>query len=220
MNHQPANAPSALKFFLYASCLASLLVAGAFQAGFTQSPEGRELRTRTFNRMPLKVKEVRNLQKGEEEWFRDLEIEVENISDKPIYFISLIIEFPDIPAPPPQMREDGSTPASSTTGFWLSFGARRLGDVKKLATPDDISLRPGETYVFKIPEGWVKGFEHMKKEKNLPPEAANKMELEFDIISFGDGTGYIAGEKRVYPRKKVTSFRERNPAPQINKKVG
>jgi hypothetical protein len=208
MNHRPTNAPAPLKFFLYVSCLALLLAAGVFQAGFTQSPGERKLRTHTFDRMPLKVKEVRNLQKGEEEWFRDLEIEVENISDKPIYYISLIVEFPDIPAPPPQMRGDGSTPSRSTTGFWLSFGARRLGDVKKLATPDDISLRPGETYVFKIPEGWVKGFESMKREKNLPPQATNKMDLEFSIISFGDGTGYIAGEKRSYPREKVMSFRE------------
>lgn len=201
MKHRPANVSSTLKFFLYVSCLALLLVAGVFQAGFTQSPEGRELRARSFDRMPLKVKEVRNLQKGEEEWFRDLEIEVENISDKPIYFISLTVEFPDIPAAPPQTREDGSTPSRSTTGFWLSFGARRLGDVSKLATPDDISLKPGETYVFKIPEGWVKGFEHMKREKNLPPGATNKMDMEFSIISFGDGTGYISGEKRAYVRK-------------------
>lgn len=201
MKHRPANVSSTLKFFLYVSCLALLLVAGVFQAGFTQSPEGRELRARSFDRMPLKVKEVRNLQKGEEEWFRDLEIEVENISDKPIYFISLLIEFPDIEAPPPERRPDGSTPARSTTGFRLTYGARRLMDVRKLATPDDISLKPGETYVFKIPDSRVTGLEHMKRERNLPPQATNKMELEFDIISFGDGTGYIAGEKRAYVRK-------------------
>lgn len=202
MNRGRANVSFILKLFAGAVCLAVVLVTGAFQAGSTQSPPERKLKAHAFNGMPLKVKEVRNLQKEGEDWFRELEIEVENISDKPIYYISLTVEFPDIPAPPPQMREDGSTPSRSTTGFWLSFGSRRLGDVKKLATPDDISLQPGETYVFKIPDGWVKGFEHMKREKNLRPEQTSRMELEFSIISFGDGTGYIAGEKRVYPKKK------------------
>lgn len=219
MNRGRANASFILTLFVGAVCLAPVLVAGAFRAGSSQAPPERKLKARAFNGIPLKVKEVRNLQKEGDDWFRDLEIEVENISDNPIYYISLIVEFPDIAAPPPQVREDGSTPSRSTTGFWLSFGSRRLGDVKKLATPDDIALRPGETYVFKIPDGWVKGFEHLKKEKNLRPDQTGKMELEFSIISFGDGTGYIAGEKRAYLKKKVTSVGEGAAPPPIIQKV-
>src|SRR5437764_10501428 len=98
MNHQKVAASLIPKFFLLALCLALALIAGNFKPGLTQSPkEERKLNVHTFNRMPLKVKEVRNLQK-EEDWFRDLEIEVKNISDKPIYFIYLIIKFPDIEA--------------------------------------------------------------------------------------------------------------------------
>lgn len=202
MNRRKANAYLFARFFLLATCSGLLLTAGNFRPGATQPGRERKLNVRTFNRMPLKVKQVKNLQKEDDGWFRDLEIEVENVSDKPVYYIDVVIEFPDIPAPPPQPRADGSIPSRSTTGFWLSFGPPRLGDVKNLATPDDVALKPGETYVFKIPEHWFKGFEAMKRTYHFPPEAANKMELEFSIISFGDGTGYVAGEPRVYPKKK------------------
>ena len=44
--------------------------------------------------MPLVVTEVRNLQS--ETWHKDLEIEVKNISDKPIYSILAFLAFDDI----------------------------------------------------------------------------------------------------------------------------
>ncbi|HEV2708165.1 MAG TPA: hypothetical protein VGV59_19775 [Pyrinomonadaceae bacterium] len=202
MKRRTATASIILKSFLTLSVLTLVLMTGNFEVGLTQSEKKeREIKTRTFHGMPLKVKEIRNLQK-EEDWFRDLEIEVENISDKPIYFISLIIEFPDIEAPPPQVGPNGITPSRSITGFGIRFGSRRLIDVKNLATPDDIFLKPGETYVFKIPESRVQGLESMKRARNLPPQALNKIDIEFNTISFGDGTGYIAGQRRVYPKKK------------------
>ncbi len=202
MKHRTANAPLTRRLFLLALCLVSVLATGNFGAGFTQSPKERKYKVRTFRNMPVAVKEVRNLQKGEDEWFRDLEIEVENISDNPIYFIGLGIEFPDIPAPPPETRADGTTPSRSTTGVGVSFGALRLGDVRNLATADDISLKPGEAHVFKVPDGFVEGFESMKRNGKVPPGASKNIEIGFSVVSFGDGTGYIAGEKRVYPKKK------------------
>ena len=202
MNHQKIAASLIPKLLLLTLCLALALITGNFEPGLTQSPkEERKLNVHTFNRMPLKVKEVRNLQK-EEDWFRDLEIEVQNISNRPIYFISLGIEFPDIPAAPPETRADGSTPSRSVTGFGLTYGADRLMDVRELAGPDDIPLKPGETYVFKIPKARVLGFESMNREKNLPPQAWNKIDIEFDIISLGDGTGYIGGQRMLYSKKK------------------
>jgi hypothetical protein len=201
MKRRTATVSIILKSFLTLTVLTLALVTGNFEAGLTQSAKTeRKLNTRTFHGMPVAVKEIRNLQK-EEDWFRDLEIEVKNISPKPIYFIALTIEFPDIPADPPKPRVDGTMPSRVVTGFGLTFGALRLGDVKKIATPDDISLKPGETYVFKIPEGWAEGFESIMKRKNLPPQAMDRMEMRFTSISFGDGTGYIAGERRVYPKQ-------------------
>jgi hypothetical protein len=63
-----------------------------------------------------------------------------------------------------------------------------------LAGPDDVPLKPGETYVFKVPDYWVMGFEYMKKEKkNLSPKVWNKVVIGFGNISFGDGTGFAGG---------------------------
>lgn len=157
--------------------------------------------------------QVRNLDK-EKDWFRDLEIEVKNVSDKPIYFISLGLEFPDIQAPPPPIREDGRKLEGSVIGFTLTFGNLELGDLMKLATPGDVALKPGETYVFTIPEPKAVGFESMKKRMKFSPEATNNIRVRFDTISFGDGTGFEGsgfGGKRDYrnriPKKQPSDNR-------------
>lgn len=47
--------------------------------------------------MPVRVREVKDLQS--ETWPNDLEIEVENVSSKLIYFMNAALIFPDDPAP-------------------------------------------------------------------------------------------------------------------------
>ena len=42
----------------------------------------------------VKVTAVRNL--GEESWLERLEIEVRNVSDKPVYFLVVLMVFPDL----------------------------------------------------------------------------------------------------------------------------
>lgn len=192
-----------VKVVLSALCFALLLAAGSLPAGSAQAPEERKVNVRTYNRMPVTVKEIRNLNK-KDDWFRDLEIEVKNISRQPIYFISLGLEFPNIPAfTPPQPKEDGSMPTKVTTGFGISYGHSRLSDVRVLAGPDDIPIKPGESHVFRIPEGWVQGFEWMNKNWYLSPEAWKQIELSFDIISFGDGTGFLGSRRELFLKKKA-----------------
>lgn len=171
------------------------LVSISFLSTARSSAQERKYTVKTFKDMPVEVHEVRNLQS--ENWFRDLEIEVKNISDKPIYFIALAIEFPDIPAGPPPTDRPYSR---SATGFNLKYGRPELGDVKMLATSEDIAIKPGETYVFTIPEGRVLGLENMTRRMNLPPEATNNIAFRFLTISFGDGTGFEGsgpGGKRI-----------------------
>ena len=144
--------------------------------------QGRKYQVKGFKDMPVEIRDVRNLQKAEH-WFRDLEIEVKNISDKPIYFMALTIEFPDIPVP-------ADAPEGSKTGYPLRYGNVELGDLSKLAGPKDVPIKSGETYVFKIPSGFAVGLENMKKRMNLQPEATNKIDIQVEAISFGDGTGF------------------------------
>jgi hypothetical protein len=161
----------------------------------------REAKIKAFDNHPVKIIEVRNLQKGED-WFRDLEIEIKNVSDKPIYAISMSVDFPDILAPAPTAQVDGITASRSVTGFPLKFGSIRLLDLRQLATPDDVSLKPGETYVFRIPSERVKGLESMKARMNFSSQDIKKIELQIDKVGFGDGTGFIGPRKRDYKIKK------------------
>ncbi len=201
MKHQKMSASPIVKPLFFASCLALILGAGTFRPGLTRSQEERKVNVHTYSRMPLAVREIRNLQK-KEDWFRDLEIEVKNISGQPIYFISLSLEFPDIPAPTPTPRPDNGFIPRSTTGFSVTYGADRLMDVRQLAGPEDIPLAPGETYVFKIPESRALGFESMNRQMSLPPQTWNRIELEIDTVSFGDGTGYVGSRKIGVSKKK------------------
>lgn len=157
----------------------------------------RKYEVKTFKGLPVTVNEVRNLQKTED-WFRDLEIVVKNISDQPIYFISLSILFPDIPPP-------ANMPENSKTGFSLKYGRPELGTLWNLARPEDVPIKPGETYTFTIPEGYVTGLENMKQTWYMPPGATNKIVIRFNAISFGDGTGFTGsgvGGKRDYRGKR------------------
>src|SRR6267142_6295415 len=87
----------------------------AFQQGGQRE---RTFKTRDFKDMPLAIRQVRNLQS--DTWHKDLEIEVKNISSKPIYSILAYLEFPDEP-----VRGDG------VSGIVIIFGERKYIDLKR-----------------------------------------------------------------------------------------
>jgi hypothetical protein len=151
------------------------------------STQDKELKTKSFQDMPLDVVEVRHLQA--ERWYKDLEIEVKNVSDKPIYFILAYIIFPDDKAP------------NGDSGIPLVYGTAKNVDIGEFADPEDIHLDPGKTYVFTIPEDLRKGLEDRTQKY---PGVHKKMVLKFALISFGDGTGFEVGEKRDLRWKKPT----------------
>jgi hypothetical protein len=199
MSKRTFNLSLIAKYFLVAVCVALPLMAGNLKTASTQSGRERKFAVHTFTRMPLRVKEVRNLQK-EEDWFRDLEIEIQNISKNPIYFISMTIEFPDIKLPAEVTRE-GNTGMRTEVGFRLTYGAQRLSDVREVAAPGDAYLKPGETYVFKMPTSRVQGLASMLRTYDLAPEATDKIYILFDTISLGDGTGYAGGQRVLFKKK-------------------
>lgn len=172
-----------------------------------QSPDKeRKLTQKHFENMPVAIHQVRNLNKGES-WFSDLEIEVKNVSEKPIYFISVYMEFPDIPAPVPQPREDGRIAAGASTGFPLTYGDSELIDVARLASPDDVPLQLGETYILRVPKERLEGLASMKRRIGFSDEATKHIIIALDTVSFGDGSGYIAGRKVAYPKKSKKKVR-------------
>jgi len=55
-------------------------------------------------------------------------------------------------------------------------------------TPDDVPIDPGETYVFKIPNYKVDGWEMWSAKEKIPPP--KKVQVLLDYLSYGDDTGF------------------------------
>jgi hypothetical protein len=137
--------------------------------------------------LPIKVK-VKNLEK--DKWADELEIEVRNTGDKPIYYLNLALLMPEVMV------------SGSPTGFSLVYGNMELIDVKKRPEPADVSIQPGESYVFKLPERSVKGWKvHKAGSEQANPK---KLVLIFKSLRFGDGTGFWTTGGVPVPNKKVS----------------
>jgi hypothetical protein len=130
---------------------------------------------------PIKIKIKKAKEKSfkdlkDENWLREFELEVLNTGDKPIYliYIELITDV-----------KLGNVPLV----FSLVYGRAELGDIVTKAGPDDVPLKPGETYVFRIHPGQVPAWEQSLREKSHPDASVIKATLQ--LLSFGDGTGYF-----------------------------
>jgi hypothetical protein len=148
--------------------------AQAPQGNSAVSPQQRELEDRIPKHLPIKVK-VKNL--NNEKWERDLEIEVKNEADKPIYYLDMYLVLSEVRSP------DGHE-----IGFPLRYGRIELTEFDAPIEPTDIPIRPGDTYVFKIAEKSLEGWEVFKRGKPDP----KKFRLIFASINFGDGTGFLS----------------------------
>jgi hypothetical protein len=181
-----------LVLLLLLICLASLyLINGTLTSSIAQSTE-RELDDQVPKHLPIKVKIRKEKEKAfkdlkNEKWLRDFELEVTNTGDKPIYFLSLSLILPEI---------IGTSGYKS--GFTLHYGRTQLGNLVNKAEPDDIPIKPGEIYIFKIAEAQVLGWDSFRRRENKPQP--KKVILHFQILSFGDGTGFVGTNGLALPR--------------------
>ncbi len=137
--------------------------------------EARELEDRIPKHLPIKVK-VKNL--NHEKWARDVEVEVTNTGDKPIYYLLLSLFFVDV------KMENGDQ-----IGFPLRYGRPEMVDVNIRATPEDRPFQPGETYKFKASKGLAVGWKKFRARRNmLHPKTVG---LQFEVLNYGDGTGFV-----------------------------
>ncbi len=128
-----------------------------------------------------KEKSFKNLK--DENWLREFELEVKNTGEKPIYFIYINL-ITDVEL------------SGGPLIFALVYGRAELGDIITKVGPDDPSIKPGETYVFKIHPGQVQGWEKSVREKTQPD--ASRIKAKIEMLSYGDGTGYFINKP--YPR--------------------
>lgn len=176
MNLSKAGSITTRVLKLLLICASSIfLIKGALMLSTAQSTSGeeRKFKSKDFRDMPLRVRKVKGLQS--ETWPNDLEIEIENISSKPIYFINAVLEFPDDPAP------------NGSSGIKFKFGKVENMDIARLAQPEDEHVDPGRTVVFTVSQVYRKGL-MVRQQKT--PHNFKKLDFWFEIVSFGDGTGY------------------------------
>lgn len=161
-------------------------------------PPGQEKKLHMMVRpqIPLKFK-VKNL--NSKKWAHDLEVEVTNTSERPIYFFHFFISLPEIKGL-----------AGNTYAFWMHYGRGKLVDFSTPLEKDDLPLLPGEKYTFKLAEGIAKGWDYMREKEGRPEPT--RIVIQFQSINFGDGTGYD-DVKPVDTRKKMNFNKTCVPPP-------
>jgi len=172
-------------------------------AAFQDDIQERKLKIKTFKDMPLEVREVRKLQS--DSWYKDLEIEVKNVSTKPIYYILASLYFPDVPAP-----------GNGVWGISYHFGFNDNIDVARIADPQDPHVDPGKTLVLTIPEYFREG---LKGQHERSPGRYKKFEFRFNVISFGDGTGFELERLGDYRRKNQHPPQKNHHSNRIKRSV-
>ena len=188
--------PIALLFLLLALCgfgivssTAQSARGGAAAAAPAQAE--RELKNTLPDHLPIKVK-LRNEKSFKEMqnrgWTRELELEVKNTGDKPIYFLLLDITLPDVRV--------GGIPY----GLQLHYGRMDLFRFTTELQPDDVPIRPGETVTIRLPEKQAVGYEHCRD--NACGTDAKKVLLDCPLINFGDGTGLRGTDGRFFQYRK------------------
>jgi hypothetical protein len=168
-------------------------ISGTAQVG----PQEREFKNTVPAHVPIKVK-LRNEQKFKDlnnnNWARDLEIEVKNTGPKPIYYIYAIVLMNDY------LLEDGN-PLS----FRVKYGRKELFDLAAPLQPDDVPIRPGESIVFRIDEARANAYAVNRARRNRPEPKSISFEMQ--LINFGDGTGLESTQGVAIPeqRRRVSS---------------
>jgi hypothetical protein len=165
--------------------LCSLAAASGLASGVAQTPakEERAVEDRVAKHLPVKVK-VKNEQSLKDlknkKWARELEIEIKNTGDKPIYYVYVVIVMRDV-------LVEGY-PLSMRT----AYGRKELGLPDTTAEPGDVPIQPGETIALKLPEDQVSAYEQSRDEKARPDP--KKLDIEILMVNFGDGTSFVGRE--------------------------
>ncbi|MDQ3743635.1 MAG: hypothetical protein M3444_04570 [Acidobacteriota bacterium] len=151
------------------------------------SPDEREIDNTVPEHVPIKVK-VKNEKSLKDlknkNWARELELEVKNTGNKPIYYLYMIIGMPDV------LIE------GHTVSFRMSYGRKKLGLMDTAVEPDDVPILPGESVTLKIPEDQVRGFERFRDEDKRWDDP-KKIEIVMQVVNFGDGTSFRGQKGRL-----------------------
>ncbi len=171
---------------ILAICLQLIILTST---SFAQKDEERIL-NKVPKHLPLKIEILNDDQLSP---LDEVKIKITNIGKKPIYYMSLkLITTDDFPKP------NGAKIGLSS----LKYGRSRLGFLTELASEDDTSLKKDESVVFEIKQWEISGFYSLLDKDGISSEP--NFDLIFQLMSFGDGTGFVTTGGTPYPAQKPT----------------
>lgn len=176
----------ALLFLLLVLCGVGIV---SSTAQSTQEDE-RKFENTVPAHVPLKVK-IKNEQAlknaNNKRWARDLEIEVTNTGDKPIYFLFMLVVMPDV------------TSGGYPHALQITYGRKELVRLDTPIQADDIPIKSGETTTLNVSVDQVSTYEKSRdKEKRAE---AKKVRIDMQLINFGDGTGLRGTDGHPTPQR-------------------
>ena len=163
----------------------------AFKRSLPQEDE-RKLEDLIPKHVPIKIK-IRKVKEAgfkdvkNEKWAREFELEVTNTGTKPIYALDLYVV------------TDVKAARGFRIVFPLAYGRAELGDIRTKAEPTDVPIAPGESVSLKIHSGQLDAWDYARKNENRP--FPKRLEVKFQFLSFGDGTGYWGPDGVALPNK-------------------
>src|SRR6266436_7227832 len=132
-------------------------------------------------KLPIEIVAVKNLRK-KKHWLRDFEVEIRNVSTKPIYGVYFLLLLPD---------DKGSS--GLPVGLYLEYGRSELLHRGEHASASDKHFGPSETVILKTDKRVWTGYEVRVTNEKVPEQATYNVRMILRGINFGDGTGFING---------------------------
>ena len=155
----------------------------------------REFKAEIPEHLPIKVKlksEKSFKDSKNKKWLREFEVEVKNTGSKPIYYVQLLLDLPDVLL--------GGYPLA----FSVHYGRTELIYPETAVEPGDVPIMPGESVTLKASEQTAKGHEYHRDvlKERIDPK---KVVCHMTAIKFGDGTGLWGRDGKVVPPKRSSS---------------
>lgn len=153
----------------------------------------------------VRIKRINNLQSAN--FPEDLEVEIENVSDRPIYYIDLNIE----------LRDSGPCAEGNRQGFDMRYGDGRLHEIRETARDEDVPIQPNKSVTLK-PDGkrgmWLR--ELFSRTENGGVICGRRNWLFVQIVNFGDGTGYAQGSASPPNSSRISLLHKAMPSAHFN----
>jgi hypothetical protein len=141
----------------------------------------------SFRASPLVVT---RLGTGEgETWYQSLEVDIKNVSTRPVTQVYGSFVFPDVPTP--------LGPLSCPVVFGdIDEGS---SDVMQVARPGAVAIAPGQTVTICIPPIAASTTRRYLHDRQIPTPTRARFILK--VANYGDGTGWMAGAP--YPETRT-----------------